>query len=90
MNLKSLQRAYRATNKAKTTPIITITHAPSVPPTIAGKLSDEDSVLRYFSASVKTNLKKKNNYNSMHNYLYCSVELIFGKNIFAKSNSLFF
>lgn len=34
--------SYRATNIAKITPITTITDAPTVPPTVAGKLSDED------------------------------------------------
>lgn len=33
---------YRITNKTNTIPIITATQAPTVPPTIAGKLSDKD------------------------------------------------
>lgn len=32
--------SYRAANIAKITPITTITDAPTVPPTVAGKLSD--------------------------------------------------
>lgn len=32
--------SYRATNMAKIIPITTITDAPTVPPTVAGKLSD--------------------------------------------------
>lgn len=34
--------SYRAANIAKITPITTITDAPTVPPTVAGKLSDEN------------------------------------------------
>lgn len=33
---------YRITNKANTIPIITVTEAPTVPPTIACKLCDKD------------------------------------------------
>lgn len=36
------KNAYRITNKANTTPITTITHAPTVPPTVTGKLFDEE------------------------------------------------
>lgn len=56
------QGAYRITNKANTTPIITIRHAPSVPPTITGKLSDKEAVWGYFSASGETDLKQEINY----------------------------
>lgn len=46
MNFKSqydlLIYTYRITNKTNTIPIITGTQAPTVPPTIAGKLSDKD------------------------------------------------
>lgn len=47
------QEAYRIKNKDNTTPIITITHAPSVPPIIVGTLFDEEAVWRYCSASGK-------------------------------------
>lgn len=42
-----LKNAYRITIKANTTPIITTTHAPTVTPTVTGKLFDEkkDAVL---------------------------------------------
>lgn len=40
--LAFISLSYRATNIAKITPITTITDAPTVPPTVAGKLSDED------------------------------------------------
>lgn len=45
MDCKSLSVAfislsYRAANIAKITPITTITDAPTVPPTVTGKLSD--------------------------------------------------
>lgn len=46
MHFKSLYDllicTYRITNKANTIPIITGTQAPTVPPTIAGKLADKD------------------------------------------------
>lgn len=38
--LAFISLSYRAANKAKITPITTITDAPTVPPTIAGKLFD--------------------------------------------------
>lgn len=38
--LAFISLSYRATNIAKITPITTITDAPTVPPTVAGKLSD--------------------------------------------------
>lgn len=34
--------AYRITNKRNTAPIITITHAPTIPPTVPVKLSDDE------------------------------------------------
>lgn len=40
-NLKE-KNAYRIKKKANTTPIITNTHAPTVPPTVTGKLFDEE------------------------------------------------
>lgn len=46
MNFGSLHSlvifAYRITNKANTIPITTAAEAQTVPPTIAGKLSDKD------------------------------------------------
>lgn len=48
-------KAYRIINKTKTTPINTIAQAPSVPPTITGKLSDEDEEsMEFFETSRKT------------------------------------
>lgn len=44
-------------------PITTITHAPSVPPTMTVKLFDEEAVLEYFSTSAETDLNEKNNFN---------------------------
>lgn len=38
--LAFISLSYRATNIAKITPIATITDAPTVPPTVAGKLSE--------------------------------------------------
>lgn len=38
----SLKNAYRITNKATTTPIITTTHVPTVTPTVRGKLFDDE------------------------------------------------
>lgn len=49
------------TNKTNTMPITTITHAPSVPPTMTVKLFDEEAVLEYFSTSAETDLNGKNN-----------------------------
>lgn len=51
------QSAYRIANKTNKIPIITIRHAPSVPPTITGKLSDKEAVWGYFSASGETGVK---------------------------------
>lgn len=59
MNLN--EDAYRVTNKTNTMPITTITHAPSVPPTMTVKLFDEEAVLEYFSTSAETDLNWKNN-----------------------------
>lgn len=60
MNFKSLYDlliyTYRTTNKANTIPIITGTQAPTVPPTIAGKLSDKDKSI--VVVSKKTEITK--------------------------------
>lgn len=52
-------------------PITTITHAPSVPPTMTVKLFDEEAVLEYFSTSAETDLNEKNNFNFVRSYWYC-------------------
>lgn len=51
------QNAYRITNKANTTPVITITQGPSVPPTITGNLFDKAVVWRCFLVSGEANEK---------------------------------
>lgn len=48
------EETYRNKNKPNTTPIITITQVPSVPPIITGKLPDEENDGIYFLVSVET------------------------------------
>lgn len=48
------EEAYRNKKKTNTTPIITITQVPSVPPIITDKLPDEENIGRYFLVSVET------------------------------------
>lgn len=58
---------YRKTIKAKATPIIAITHVPTVPPTITGILSDEDrDSLALFLASRNTKTKSMNCIKSLY------------------------
>lgn len=57
MNFKSLYDlvifAYRITNRAKIIPIITITNAPTVPPTVTDKLADEEKDIGVVSGGKK-------------------------------------
>lgn len=57
INIKSFQSGqnnfYRTTNIAITTPTIINTHAPNIPPTSIGKLSDDESNGILFKVSRK-------------------------------------
>lgn len=74
INFKSLYDllifAYRITNRAKIIPIITITNAPTVPPTVTVKLPDEEKDIDVVSGGKKRNPQNNNVYNIIQNHLY--------------------